>query len=204
MKKHLGYGALALLPFLPLLLGCPLPLPRGASRPPSPADLHVIDLLMGEGAARGLGSDRCNEERRERLVVVDADDATMRARVGYCARGSDACISTEGIADPNDRYLARARLGCLLGVCSGGSIAHAQDHVWPANLGRWRAEIYLSAYVDASTRRALLVHEGAHWLLACSGRGEDGRHAIPGIWEREGPTSLVLTVQRRLAAESSQ
>ena len=199
MKKHLGYVALALLPFLPLLLGCPQPLPRGASRPPNPADLRVIDLVIAESAARGFDvSGRCADERRDRIAVIDADDerpcggasgSARRAPMGATPpRGCRIRIAT-----------SRARLGCLLGICSAGSVAHSQDSIWPTNLGRWRMDIYVSAYLDRETRRAALTHEAAHAVSACAGQGEDGQHSNALLW---GAGGVVESVQAALAAES--
>ncbi len=199
--KHTGHALLAALLALPLLLGCPMPTPRGSQRPPNPADLRIIDLVIAESAARGFDvSGRCADERRSRIAVVDADDETMRRHIGYCASGSDTCLATAGL-EPEARAMARARAGCLLGICSAGSIAHAQDDVWPANLGRWRLDIYVSAYLDAATRRDVIAHEAAHGVSACSGHGEDQRHADARLW---GPGGVVETVQRQIAAEGAQ
>ncbi len=76
-------------------------------------------------------------------------------------------------------------------------MAFLQDDVWPANLGRWRVEIYRDANQPDAMRMALGIHEMVHWILACSGSGfgEDGSHSAPGFWEYDGPTSLVLEVQ---------
>ncbi len=199
--KHTGHALFAALLALPLLLGCPVPTPPGASRPASVSDLHVADLVIAGAARRGLDmSGRCADERRSRMVIVDASDEVMRSRIGYCASGGPICEETSALTDPAERVSARAERGCLLGRCVAGSIAWPQDDIWPANLGRWRAEIYVSAYLDRLTRRAALSHELVHWAIGCSHHPEGAPHSAPGMWEAE-PGSLVLEVQATLAAE---
>jgi len=201
MKRCLGI-LLALLPIVVAvpLLGCPPPLPPGAMRPPSAPDLRALDLVIAEASARGLNvQGRCMEEREDRFVIVVADDATMQRGVGYCASQGDICLSTASLPTAEERFYARAEQGCLLGKCVSGATTWAQDDVWPLNLGRWRVEMYVSAYVDERTHANVVVHEAVHWILSCAAGGADHGHATPGMWGGAG--SLEGTVQAALAAE---
>lgn len=197
MKKHFGslFGLLALA-VAPALLGCPPPLPSGAVRPPSSADLELFDAVLTAAPAAGVPvTERCREERAERLVVVDATDQTMRRWAGYCASQSDICVQTAAISDAQERSRARGEAGCLLGLCAGGSTVWEQDDIWPANFGRWRAVVFVSAYEDAATRRRLVLHEAVHWLGGCSGTGVDHTHSRLELWGPDG-------VEQRAAASA--
>lgn len=169
-----------------LLAGCPmLALPRGASRPPLGRDLRAIDAVIAAGTARGITSSTCDDERRDRLVVIDADNETMMRIAGYCARGSDVCASTDALPE-QEKFDARARFGCYLGACAGGVTFRVADDVWPVSLTRSRGELYISIYVEPPVRTDLLLHEATHWFLGCSSGDADPLHLRAYAWGAGG------------------
>jgi hypothetical protein len=182
--------------WLVLATGCAFPLSPGSTTPVG-RDASAIDAVLAEGARRGLTSARFLEERRDRMVIVEATDEVMRDRVGYCAYGGPVCAASAQL-DPAARRDARVAAGCLLGACAGGSIAWVQNEPWPFNLGRWRVELFVSAYLEPAHRVRTLIHEAVHFLADCTRGAPDYAHANQTLW---GPDGIERAVQSAMSTQ---
>lgn len=149
------------------------PLPRGASRPPSDADVALIAEAEAEWSRLGGGVGGA----WERVVVVDADEETMRNGTGYCATRGPVC----GLFDTRGPELTAAlqEAGCL--DCVVGATRLRPDAPWPAGLAHQRVELYLSTYIDPWRRCRALAHEALHGLGWSIGE-PDHYHERAGVW----------------------
>lgn len=156
-----------------VLLACAPTLPRGGVRPPAGADVAI--LAAAEAEWRAL--DGVVGDAWARVVVVDADEETMRS-LGYCAARGPVCGRFVSMDDPG--YVnALLDAGCT--QCVVGSTVLRPDAIWPVGLGVRRPELYVSAYVDPERRCRALAHEALHGL-GWSGGAPDHYHERVGVW----------------------
>ncbi len=109
----------------------------------------------------------------QRLRIEAVDDDGMRAAVGYCASGGPTCVATMGDGE------ARARAGCLLGICAAGSVLRYRT----TPVQHWTPTVYVSKYVP---ERPALAHELVHALALCSTGQADDSHSRAELWGPDG------------------
>lgn len=185
--------------FAVLLSGCVLPLPRGAERPPRADDLAVVDAVITAWRAGGEPyTSRCEGERASRMVIIRADQITMRGDSGgtgpgYCASHGPCCGSAE----------RQHACGCAWDQgamgCAAGSTTWQSDIVDPlASLtSTYRVMIWISAYEDAATQRRLIAHEATHWLSRCGWGDPDSAHAHRAFWGAQGYEAAAMVREQQ-------
>lgn len=165
-----------------ILTGCPLPLPRGAERPPRAPDILVVDAVID--AWRSAGEPyptTCVEERASRMVVIRADQETMTS-TGYCASRGPCCGSVERQEACGCDW-AHGGIGC-----AAGATTWEGDIIDPfaALTDTYRVQIWISAYEDEQTQRRVLAHEAVHWLGRCATNDPDPQHQHVERWGSSG------------------
>lgn len=184
---------------LTALSGC-----RVRGEPPTPDQARALEITREVWQEQGLAwTSTCANEI---VVILVADDATMRYEVKYCAAESPVCVETREAhaGDLDAIWMARAQAGCLFGICTAGSVGWDQSEVWP--VGLWaprRVVILISGYLAPEIQLETIVHEYAHALSMCAfgvGVGPDYVHSNANIWGRDG---VVYTAIGRLSEEST-